>query len=139
MESNGVFLRCWFALNGESTVWLKKLLLSELLISGSGSANVGDRGICGLKPLYLPLHKSCIMAYTSALANMICIVNCLPAYYILAILDLCERHHWTFAKSLIFLCRSASKIDKKWVNAKILLIHIVVYLKDVTYWMTYLT
>lgn len=41
--------------NSELTVWLKsrriKLLYSELSISGSGSANVGDRGICwDLKP-----------------------------------------------------------------------------------------
>lgn len=50
---------------------------TELPISGSGSAHVGDRGICGLKPLYLPLHKSCFIAYT--LANMICIVTSLPA------------------------------------------------------------
>lgn len=65
--------------NSPLTVWLEKscyILGSN--ISGSGSANVGDRGIWGLKPLYLPLHKSCFIAYTSALANMICIVTSLP-------------------------------------------------------------
>lgn len=65
--------------NRPLTVWLKKLPQTELHISGSGSANVGDRGIWGLKPLYLPLYKSCFIAYTSALANMICIVTSLPA------------------------------------------------------------
>lgn len=65
--------------NSSLTVRLEKLLHTELHISGSGSANVGDRGIWGLKPLYLPLHKSRFIAYTSALANMICIVTSLPA------------------------------------------------------------
>lgn len=65
--------------NSSLAVRLEKLLHTELHISGSGSANVGDRGIWGLKPLYLPLHKSRFIAYTSALANMICIVTSLPA------------------------------------------------------------
>lgn len=68
-----------FAVTVHWTVSLEKLLHTELYISGSGSANVGDRGIWGLKPLYLSLHKSSFMAYTSALANMICIVTSLPA------------------------------------------------------------
>lgn len=79
--------------NSPLTVWLQKQLHTELHISGSGSANVGDRGIWGLKPLYLPLLKSCFMAYTSALANIICIV-CLQASYIwsmwMSSLDLCR-------------------------------------------------
>lgn len=72
----------FFAVTLHWAVWLgkkKKLLHTELHISGSGSANVGDRGIWGLKPLYLPSYKSCFIAYTSALANMICIVTSLPA------------------------------------------------------------
>lgn len=76
VSENGVLrVREFFLSSG--TVWHKKLVYTELHISGSGSAYVGDRGICGLKPLYLPLHKSCFIAYT--LANMICIVTSLPA------------------------------------------------------------
>ena len=65
----------WRSMDG---IWLKKLFQPELHISGSGSANVGDRGILGLKSLHLPLYKSCFIAYTSALANMICIVTSMP-------------------------------------------------------------
>lgn len=76
VSENGVFrVREFFLSSG--TVWHKKLVYTELHISGSGSAYVGDRGICGLKPPYLPLHKSCFIAYT--LANMMCIVTSLPA------------------------------------------------------------
>lgn len=69
-ETREVFL-------SSGAAWHKKPVYAELHISGSGSAYVGDRGIWGFNPLYLPLHKSCFVAYT--LANMICVVTSLPA------------------------------------------------------------
>lgn len=48
LSENGVSRATEFFLSG-GTVWHKKLLYAELHISGSGSAYVGDRGICGLK------------------------------------------------------------------------------------------
>lgn len=84
VEGHAVFLRCWFGGSNSPFFFPARPLKAaavrtELRISGSGSVNVGDRGIWGLKPLHLPLHKSCFIAYTSALANMLCIVTGLPA------------------------------------------------------------
>lgn len=103
VESKAVFqMLVWFAVTAHWQFGAKNKLHTELHISGSGSANVGDRGIWGLKPLYLPLLKSCFIAYTSALANMICIV-CLQASYI-----------WSTWMSSVDLCRGSFAFCADW-------------------------
>ena len=123
----------FFAVTLHWAVWLrkgkkKKLLHTELHISGSGSANVGDRGIWGLKPLYLPSYKSCFIAYTSALANMICIVTSLPAgeLYLIYV----DAVTGPVREALLLLCSSATDMERERESAEITAIRERVDIKE---------
>lgn len=89
----GGFHRCWFVATAH---WKKDSKTCDILSSIylGQSTNVGDRRIWGFKPLYLLLHKSCFIVYTSALANMICIVTSRPAIF-----DLHRRDDRTCAEA----------------------------------------